>query len=248
MVLNGIEFKAKHNGAIFYKYMSWNNTKDNTYQQGCVGFYEQSKLPLFLQYHSGAKCCEVEILDESFICESNTPHQFVTNKLLLKSAIYIEDLEYWNDENFCTLAVSYKPHALQYTKNQTNEMCEFAVFKDGHVLKYVKNQTEKICKLAVQQDGSTLQYVENQTDELCKLAVQQDGSALQYVKNQTDELCKLAVQQDGYALQYVENQTDEICELAVQKSGSCIKYVNNKTDKLCKMAVEKCPIYLECIN
>ena len=36
-------------------------------------------------------------------------------------------------------------YALEYVKNQTEEICLKTVKRNGHTLKYVKDQTEQIC-------------------------------------------------------------------------------------------------------
>ena len=56
-----------------------------------------------------------------------------------------------------------------------------AVKQDGYALQYVKEQTQEICIEAVKQDGYALQYVKEQTQEICIEAVKQDGYALEFV-------------------------------------------------------------------
>ena len=99
-----------------------------------------------------------------------------------------------------------------------NAEAKDAVQKDGYALQYVKNQNDEICKQAVKQNGYALQFVKNQTDEICKLAVQQNGAALRFVKEQTDEICRLAVQQNGLALRFVkEDVLQETEELTLEE-------------------------------
>ena len=51
-------------------------------------------------------------------------------------------------------------YALQYVKEQTEEMCIEAVKQNWYVLQYVKEQTEEICIEAVKEDWDALRYVD----------------------------------------------------------------------------------------
>ena len=62
------------------------------------------------------------------------------------------------------------------------KQCLEVVKRNGHALQYVKDQTEEICLEAVKQDGHALYYVKDQTEEICLEAVKQDRNALQFVK------------------------------------------------------------------
>ena len=63
------------------------------------------------------------------------------------------------------------------------EECLEAVKQNGWALQFVKEQTEEICLEAVKQNGWALQFVKEQTEEICLAAVKQDGMALEYVKD-----------------------------------------------------------------
>lgn len=66
-------------------------------------------------------------------------------------------------------------------KNLTGGEALAAVKRYGWALQYVKEQTEEICLAAVKQNGLYLRYVSEQTEEICLAAVKQNGLALQFV-------------------------------------------------------------------
>ena len=80
----------------------------------------------------------------------------------------------WNNEWLCLEAVKQNGCALEYVKEQTEEICS--------ALKFVKEQTKEICLEAVKQNGLALEFVKEQTKEICLEAVKQDGLALEFVK------------------------------------------------------------------
>ena len=88
-----------------------------------------------------------------------------------------------------------------------------AVKESGYALEYVKQQTEEICLEAVKENCSVIQYIKEQTEEICLAAVKQNGNSLQYVKEQTPKICYEAVKQNGSVLQYVEEFYLELLEL-----------------------------------
>jgi hypothetical protein len=178
---------------------------------------------------------EVEILDDSLI--QIEEHGFKADKFILKERCLIKDFSLWSDMNFCLMAVQKNGYALEYVKEQTNEICMAAVQRNGSALEYVKEQTNELCLLAVQQDGWALQFVKNQTEEICLTAVQQNGYALGFVKEQTKEICLAAVQQCGLALVLVKEQTKEICLSAVKRNVGALKYVKKQTYEIYLQAI-----------
>ena len=162
----------------------------NECSSGGLYFTELNKIPSWLTYRSDLSyIVKVEILDDSLIyVEEN---KFKANKFSvdMSTKCEIKDFPFWNDMEFCKLAVQQNVCTLLHVKEQTEELCKLAVQKNSDVLLYVKEQTEEICKLAVQQNGCALEYVKDQTEELCKLAVQNDGCALFYVKDEFKAIC-----------------------------------------------------------
>ena len=269
---SGIDFNKMHKNIKFYKFLNNDLTHyDFEYKVGlnidtaqfnpkreCSGgglyFCEESKCHFYFDQY-GTKLALIEIPDDAKVyIEEN---KFKADKIFIKEIIDFDQINdnFWIDilsENCCALqyvknqteelcirAVQQNGDALEYVKIQTNEICEMAVWENGHALEYVINQTDEICEMAVRQTGYALTYVINQTDKICILAVQQNGLALEYVINQTDEICILAVQQNGYALRFVKNQTDKICELAVQQYGNALFYVKKQTPLICELAVRQ---------
>lgn len=105
---------------------------------------------------------------------------------------------------------------LETKKNLRGREALEAVKLDGLALQYVKEQTEEICLAAVRQDGYALCYVKEQTEEICLEAVKRNVYALQFVKEQTEEICLAALKWDVCALQYVNEdlfKNEEIIEL-----------------------------------
>lgn len=78
-----------------------------------------------------------------------------------------------------------------------------AVLNNGLALEFVKNQTEEICKAAVGNNGFALMFVKEQTESICLAAVRNNGMALKFVKAQTERICLEAVKQNGMALAFV---------------------------------------------
>ena len=135
-------------------------------------------------------------------------------------------------EEICLAAVKHHAYAIQYVKNQTEEMCLIAVKSNYYFLEDIKNQTNKICLAAVKNDSRALIYVKNQTDEICLVAVQKNGFLLLHVKHKTEEICLAAVKQNPWVLTIIEKQTPEICLIAVKNNGLVLKYVKNPTKEI----------------
>ncbi|MDW0076976.1 DUF4116 domain-containing protein [Clostridioides difficile] len=102
--------------------------------------------------------------------------------------------------------------ALQYVREQTEEMCLEAVRQNGLALHFVKDQTEKICIEAVRQDGLAIQFVENQTDEICIEALKQDKLAIRYIKEKDKYL-------DEFNIKYLEKQGKVREVIAIKENG-----------------------------
>jgi phage regulator Rha-like protein len=248
-VLSGTDFKKTFSGP-FYKFLN-NDYKHHNFtynlglnvdneqfnpigecQKGGLYFCELDKCHL---YYSGFGnyLARIDVPDNAKVYIETD--KFKADRLIVSTITHFDNvpIEFW------IKLLKYDGFALQFIKEQTEEICKMAVQQNSNALNYVKKQTEEICKMAVQQNSNALNYVKKQTEEICKLAVQQYGLALVYVKNQTKEICKLAVQQNGLALDYVKNQTEEICKLAVQQNGLALDYVKNQTEEICKLAVQQ---------
>ena len=78
--------------------------------------------------------------------------------------------------------VTKRNNIIGFNPDNINE-CIKAVKENGYALQYVKEQTEDICLAAVKQNGFALQYVKEQTPEICLEAVKQNELALRYVKD-----------------------------------------------------------------
>lgn len=145
-------------------------------------------IPMWIEDHVYIR--EVIIMEDSVVCVSQ--NKFKADKFILKEKILLSEFAYWLDESFCKLALYYDAYALQYIRNQTDEMCLKAVTTNPFTLRFVRKQTDIICKCAVQQDGHALLYVHKQTEEICILAIRQNWAVLPYVKKITDEIARMS--------------------------------------------------------
>ena len=256
--LSGTEFNEKYPNTEFYKVLT-NGCKHYgfTYQHGLnvdhipfnpsgecsaggLYFTELDKLGCWIHApNSGSYIAKVSIPSNAYVYVEQNKFKADQFVLDLDNKVLIKDFYMWGNEAFCKLAVSQTGCALEYVKDQTDEICKIAVSIFGYALQYVINQTDELCTFAVSNNGCALKYVLLQTDELCKLAISKFGQALQYVKIQTDELCRLAVSRDGCALSYVLLQTDELCKLAVSQDVHALQYVKVQTDEIRKLAVNQ---------
>ena len=141
--------------------------------EGGLYFTDKSNIHKFLCY--GPKIANI-IIPNNARCylEEN---KMKSDKIIVKSIVYLKDHEFGNNTEFCVNAVKHNGSILQLIEEQTEEMCVEAV-KNFFVLQFVKKQTEKICLEAVKHNSLALQYVENQTDDICLEAVKQNGCAL----------------------------------------------------------------------
>ncbi len=114
-------------------------------QTGGLYFCEEI---FFINYIGcGIKIATVEILDDARVYVESK--KFKADKLIISNIILLKDFDKFADPVFCKLAVQQNGLALEYVKEQTEEICKLAVQQKGMALKYVKEQTEEICKLAV---------------------------------------------------------------------------------------------------
>ena len=248
----------KHHGFTYEKGLNvdtktFNPTGDCS--SGGLYFCEESKTGLYFEEY-GTKLALIEIPDDARVYVEK--HKFKADKLIIRSIMDFNDVEdeFWiniipkdgcaleyvknQTDNICISAVQQNGNALQYVKNQTNNICISAVQQNGYAIQFIKNPSETLCKLAVMESGYVLTYIkEQQTEDICKLAIQRYSDALRFVKEQTDDICKLAVKKDGLLLQYVKNQTTEICKLAIQQNSHALQYVKEQTLELCILAVQQ---------
>ena len=70
-----------------------------------------------------------------------------------------------------------------------------AVKQNANALQYVKDQTEEICLVAVKQNGQALRYVKDQTIEICLEAVKQNEYALRYVNENQIQKNKITLEE-----------------------------------------------------
>jgi hypothetical protein len=76
---------------------------------------------------------------------------FKANMIILCEQISIYNIFDMSTNECLMNVIGHSPFAIQYIKNQTDEICKLAVQKDGKLLQYVKQQTEEICEISVKQ-------------------------------------------------------------------------------------------------
>lgn len=97
----------------------------------------------------------------------------------------------------------FRPHYYMRMKQKFPEHDLLMVKNDGNALEFVKEQSEEICLEAVKQNGSALMFVKKQTEQICLEAVKQKGWALKYVEKQTPKICMVALNQDPDSCRHV---------------------------------------------
>ena len=143
--------------------------------RGGLYFTELNKILIWLSYYQHLTyIVKVEILDDSQIYVEKDKFKANNFSINLSTKCEIKDFSYWNDIEFCKLAVQQNFCFLEYVVNQTEEICKLAVQKNGYALKYVKNQTEELCELAIQNDIYALLYVKNKPEKITKSHFQDD--------------------------------------------------------------------------
>ena len=125
-----------------------------TCSPGGLYFCTLEDMPLYIEY--GTLIADVELPADAAVYAED--HKVKADKIILKNIRPIQDHQCWSDLNFCKLSVQQDGLALQYVKNQTEEICKLAVHQNGLAIQYVKNQTEEIRKLVVQEGGLVFRF------------------------------------------------------------------------------------------
>jgi hypothetical protein len=176
-IYNGVKFNEKYPNTEFYKIIN-NKLIHNNFEfkhglnidtipfnpkdecsPGGIYFSEKSKLPIYFGY--GIYVVKVSIPDDAQVYIEKD--KFKADKIILNlnNKILIENLNEWNNYDFCLNCVKTHGSALYYVKKQTLEICMEAVQQNGNALEYVKEQTLEICMAAVKQNPSALGYIKN---------------------------------------------------------------------------------------
>jgi hypothetical protein len=268
-VLSGKEFNEKYKDVRFVKLASskwkyeptdkyFNKFDDKQkYPYGGNYFCEFDKFPFWLVYgitmhykeNEYVYIYDVVVPDDALVCvdyDLIVPYNtFKTDKFELKNKQKIEDLQVWNDYDFCLQAVAQEAYALQYVKLTMPEMvkiCLEAVKHDCDKFKYYKRSNMPYRSLITKH---SIQYLKSEIPELCLAILGQDGLGLEYVTEQTKELCLTAVKQNGRALEFIDtkkfktepelNWLFELCLIGVKQDGFALKFIkeNECLNKIC---------------
>jgi len=228
---------------------TWPSHPDDTFASSALYFIEKDKLSWEFAYYPNCYIREVEIPDNSVVCERAS--YFQTNAFILGDETLLEDSPLWDDIEFCKTVLKESPSMLSKMnkKFQTKELCEIVVHENAKTIKFVRKdlQTTELWEMAAHKWGEVIQYInkELQTSKLCNIAIQNNGNALKHVnKNlQTEELCMIAVLNTGNAIRYVNKKllTEGICITAVQCDGTLLKYIDEQfqTENVCMLAIKR---------
>ena len=153
MLLTVKDFNKKYSNIELYKVLKKDYTHNNfKYKDGlnidtvpfspvgqCSrgGIYvsELNKLGLWLSY--GSYICKVTIPDDSSVYIEEDKFKIDKINLDLTNKVLIKDFYAWTDPNFCNLAVKQDGLALQYVKEQNDELCKLAVQENKYAIKYI---------------------------------------------------------------------------------------------------------------
>jgi hypothetical protein len=179
LLLQGTVFNEIYKNIVFYKILEKDGIHHGfKYKHGInkdivplpiggLHFIEKSYIPLYIFY--GVYLCKVTVPNDAMVCVSEKILEpsgrkisvFKSDKLIVdvNNKIFIEELDDWNDYQFCYDAVQLNGYALRHVKNQTDELCELAVQDTGYAILSVKNKTPKICEIAIQTCSNSAQFV-----------------------------------------------------------------------------------------
>ncbi len=128
-----------------------------------------------------------------------------------------------------------------------HDIYKIFVTTNGLALQFIKEQTEEICLLAVKNNHISFQYVKNKTFDICKIVLNKYGLFLKglnknnYTKEQYHELCNIAINNRCSSLEYVDEEfkTFDICSLAISICYNTIEFIKNPSEELCLFALEQ---------
>jgi hypothetical protein len=257
-LLTGKKFNEKYNGLIFVKLTNESEIHNGFQFQtgenvdtikfdptgeckpGGLYFCEIYKLLQWINlgYNKMIYCRYVTITDDAQVYVEKD--KFKADKFILSERIKVEDIDVWENEDYCRFAVKNYDYALKYIKPSTNyhQFCITSVKKNWDSVKYVNNSKidaadlKKIYIEAVKRNANSLQYIKTKTFELCMHAVTKQGISLHYMdeKDYTEDdwytIVMAAVENNGFALQYVNRQTVEICKAAFKQDKKSFEHVN----------------------
>ncbi len=181
-------------------------------------------------------------------------YKFTCYNYNIQQDIYMNDLCYKLDNEWCLILLNYKNNFKQVLKKSEDIIIEAINTSIIYFMQFDKSlQTERICLEVVKNNGDNLYYVNNKSYDICLEAVKQNGSSLEYVPNEIKayEICLEAIKSNVLALKYVpnENKTYELCLNAVQQNGLLLEFVPNdfKSYELCLEAIKNNPLSLQFI-
>lgn len=144
------------------------------------------------------------------------------------------------DKRTALAVVRERPFTIKFM-DQTVELCEEAIKRDSSAIEFVKEQTDEMCFFALEQYEKELRRLKTPARYLDFIDHLDYGSPIQYIKEQREEICLAAVRINGLSLRYILKQTPEICLAAVRKNGDALLYVKEQTPEICAAAVQSSP-------
>jgi hypothetical protein len=202
----------------------------------------------------------------------NTLGFFRVNKFNAIERHKIEDLELWDDPEFCKSvaknnklipfckALSYDfyielvkefPNKINVVPKDkiTYQMACVAISHNGMLLSHIKNQSLELCQLAVMQNYKSFHHAKFRDVEMCEHVVSKDANIIKNIEVEymTENVCKAAVTQLHTILKFIPNekQTLEICQIAFDGNFRSFQYCYFKTDQMIRDALSKNGMLLE---
>lgn len=204
---------------------------------------------------------EVEILDDSLIYANwiddlKSVTKFKADKFILKERQLLIDMPQWEDEAYCTLAVTHQGNNLLYCKVLNDEIYWAALRKNPRSLAHIHKdaQTYDMCEYAVTKCPPMLRHVNEmfKTQTLCLNAYAQytTFSIAPYIPPEFFEdavfIQNVVYTNANTFVTLPEHcRTNELALIAVSKNGCLIRHVIQQTKELCLAAVNQTGIALQ---
>jgi hypothetical protein len=142
---------------------------------------------------------------------------------------HIASLDIEKDRDEITKTLALVPIALEYLKQQDDQLCATALKHDPFALRYIRNKIPAFTMMLETENGFFEKLPpELRTPEICAAACGQIGLSLKFVpeKLKTPTVCSLAVEQNPLALEFVPEKlkNKELCARACEKNVNALHF------------------------
>lgn len=256
-LLSGSIFNDYFNGSSFFKITNKDETvglsyylkdglneielKQNLqYVHGGLKFFDINNLLFGMRFLCDYKFIrKVEIPDDAIVFISEK--EYLSNKIILKDKILIEDLEMWNNIDFCIKAMEIDYKLLKFMKNHLNIVDMKTFLNNPNIIEYIKEPSNEMCLLAIKHSPFLIKYIKNPNLEMCIMAMKKSVYSLKYIDNIDPLILMELVKINPQAIEHIVCQTKEMCIEAIKKSPSVIKYINLLDNDLFELAFDLTP-------